>query len=200
MKLIVGLGNPGPQYEKTRHNIGFTLIDELRKDLELEKFSPNPKFSAELSAGHFSSNTAADEKILLAKPTTFMNLSGVAVAALMEYYKIPPQDTWILYDDIDLPFGQLRIRAEGSPGTHNGMKNIVATCGTSQFPRFRFGIESRGATAPEKQDTASFVLARFTPQEEEMLAEHLKKAVKALKTALSDGFEPAMNEHNKPTS
>lgn len=191
MKLIVGLGNPGEKYEGTRHNIGFAIVDALRKDLEFEKFNEDKKFSSLISTGHFN-----EQKISIVKPQTFMNLSGTAVQNIMEFYKISPEDLWVVYDDIDLSLGQIRIRTVGSPGTHNGMKNIIGLLGTDKFPRLRIGIESRGESAPEKQDTSSFVLSKFLPTEQENLEKTIKTAINALKLALTEDAETAMNQFN----
>jgi len=190
MKLIIGLGNPGAEYEETRHNAGFMAIDEIARQVEAPPFKQEKKFHAEIS-----STTFHDQKIILAKPATFMNLSGEAVAALRDFYKVKADDIFIIYDDIDLPLGQIRVKKDGSPGTHNGMKSIVQRIG-GEFPRIRVGIESRGETAPEQQDTSSFVLTAFAPEEEDTAQKSIKKATNALKTALEEGLEEAMNQFN----
>jgi len=191
MKLIVGLGNPGEKYVGTRHNIGFDIVDALRKELEFEKFNTDKKFTSLASTGHLE-----EEKIMIVKPQTYMNLSGTAVQGLLEFYKINPENLWVVYDDIDLSFAQIRIRKEGSPGTHNGIKNITNLIGTDKFPRLRFGIESRGETAPEQQDTSSFVLSKFLPEEESKLTEKIATAINALKKGIIEGPEAAMNQYN----
>ena len=189
MKLIVGLGNPGPKYENTRHNVGYLVLDKLSEIIDAEE-SKSGKFDALIS----SANTN-DDKTILAKPTTYINLSGRAVQQLTQFYKISPEDVWIIYDDIDLPIGQIRIRKKGGPGTHNGMKSIVDHIGQN-FPRFRVGIESRGESAPEQQDISSFVLSPFTKEEEETAQEAIEKAANAVKYALDHGLEEAMNKFN----
>jgi peptidyl-tRNA hydrolase, PTH1 family len=191
MKLIVGLGNPGKDYEKSRHNTGWRVIDELVKELKFDEPKKENKFKAFVSNGLFN-----DEKIILAKPVTFMNLSGEAVAALVHFYKVQPDDLWVIYDDLDLPLGQIRIRKEGGPGTHNGMKSVIECAGLNNFPRFRVGIESRGVTAHEQQDTADFVIAPFLKEEAKTAAIALKKTVKAILTALEKSLDLAMNEYN----
>lgn len=182
MKLIIGLGNPGPKYENTRHNAGYMILNALAQELTAQEFKTEKKFKADITTVTFN-----EEKLILAKPTTFMNLSGEAAQLLMQFYKIKPEDLWVVYDDLDLPLGQIRIRKEGGPGTHNGMKSLIQQIGQN-FARFRIGIESRGATAPEKQDTSSFVLAPFMQEEQETAAEMVQKGVKAIKTALEEGI------------
>lgn len=190
MKLIIGLGNPGPEYAATRHNAGYMVVDKLARQLNAGAFTLEKKFQAEVTSVHTDG-----DKIILAKPTTFMNRSGEAVQALMQFYKIDPADTWIIYDDLDLPLGQIRIREEGGAGTHNGMKSITEYIG-QDFPRIRVGIESRGASAPEQQDTSSFVLSPFRKEEKEQATEAIRKGAEALKAALQQGLKEAMNQYN----
>ena len=190
MKLIVGLGNPGKEYDQTRHNAGFTALDLIRTKFEAKEFKEMPKFDSELTEIELNS-----EKVILAKPTTFMNNSGLAVAKIMQYYKIKPQDLIVIYDDLDLELGQIRIRKEGSAGTHNGMKSIIENIGL-KFPRIRIGIESRGKSAPKEQDTSSFVLSKFSNEEAKTLAESLEKTIVGVKLILEKGLEVAMNTLN----
>ena len=192
MYLIVGLGNPGPKYTKTRHNIGFILLDSLAYKYNLE-FHHDKKFNAEIT--EFSNPDLTTEPIILVKPHTFMNSSGDAVQKIAQFYKIPPENIWIVFDELDLPLGQIKIKKSGSAGTHNGMKSIVAHMGQN-FPRFRIGIESRGQTASQLQDTASFVLSEFFTQEKDLIANSLAKTIEALETALKFGLETAMNKYN----
>lgn len=124
-----------------------------------------------------------------------MNLSGEAVQSISQFYKIEPRNIWVVYDDIDLLLGQIRIRKDGSPGTHNGMKSIVQYIGQN-FPRIRMGIESRGETAPAQQDTSSFVLSPFMKEEQNTIKEAIQKAVNAFRTILEEGIEEAMNQYN----
>lgn len=191
MKLIVGLGNPGKEHKTSRHNTGWMVIDALVHELKFDELKKEDKFKAKVSSG-----TVNKEKIILAKPVTFMNLSGEAVSALMNFYKIAPEDVWVIYDDLDLPLGQLRIRKEGGPGTHNGMKSVIDQMGDQNFPRFRVGIESRGETAPSQQDTSSFVLAPFTKEETPTALVGMRKAVSAVILGLSADLETAMNQFN----
>jgi len=191
MKLIVGLGNPGKEYEKSRHNTGWMVLESLVKELEFEELKKESKFKANISRGGYMS-----EKIIFAQPTTFMNLSGDSVRTLIKFYKLKLSDLWVIYDDIDLPIGQLRIRKEGGAGTHNGMKSIIESLSSGKFPRFRVGIESRGLTAPKEQDTTSFVLETFSRTEELLAISGRKKAVAAVIMALQKDLDTAMNFFN----
>ncbi|KKT75816.1 MAG: Peptidyl-tRNA hydrolase [Candidatus Peregrinibacteria bacterium GW2011_GWA2_44_7] len=188
MKIIVGLGNPGKQYEKTRHNIGFMAVDGLREKLKFPSFRHETKFKAEVSRGDLQ-----EEKIVLVRPQTFMNLSGEAIQLLKQFYKVKDSDIWVLYDDIDISLGTLRIRESGSAGTHNGMKSLTQTLGSGDFPRFRLGIESRGGHAPIQQNTAGFVLESFRNEERPQVEELIKKAVSAIHMALKKGVQEAQN-------
>ncbi len=200
MKLIIGLGNPGREYEKTRHNAGFMIVENLQQNIGFEPFHFEKKFKADVSIGNVEG-----EKIVIAKPQTFMNLSGEAAQIIIQFYKIPLQNCLVVYDDLDLAFGQIRIRKQGSAGTHNGMKSIIASFGSEDFPRLRFGIESRGkADGPEKsppafaasQETSSFVLSTFSKDEQKELGSAIKKAVQAVKIWLMEGIDQSMNRFN----
>ncbi len=191
MKLIVGLGNPGKEYENTRHNAGFTCVDLLWAAWNFPVPQLQKKFLAEVSEG-----TINGEKIIIAKPQTFMNLSGEAVAKIASFYDIGAQNIFVVYDDIDLPLGSIRIREDGSAGTHNGMKSIVASLGHQDFPRIRIGIESRGVTAPKEQDLTSFVLHAFLPKERSILEEGFEKAKNALEMAIKGDIGGAMERYN----
>lgn len=175
MKIIVGLGNPGPDYGKTRHNTGFMAVQALFEKLECEKWKEVPKFKS-LTA----ECTHNGEKILLVKPLTMMNLSGLAVAKILNFYKESPENLTVIYDDLDLPLGTVRIRDKGSAGTHNGMKSIIEELGTEEFPRIRLGIEARGETSPEQQDTSSYVLSDFTKEEEPKIKKAIEEAIENL--------------------
>jgi len=155
-KLIVGLGNPGSEYEKTRHNLGFLAVDYLARKIDAGSFSEKKSFSAWLAEGKI-----ADEKIILAKPMTFMNLSGEAVAKIANYYKLSGQDLVVIYDDIDLPVGQCRIRLDDQSSTHNGVKSVVEHCPENRFIRVRIGIYQPEQKIPIDR----FVLADFPPVE-----------------------------------
>jgi peptidyl-tRNA hydrolase, PTH1 family len=191
MKLIVGLGNPDKEYASTRHNIGWMAADALTQELDFPAMKKEDKFKALTCVGTYNG-----EKIMIAKPVTYMNLSGESVEKIVQFYKIDLQDLFVIYDDLDLPLGQLRIRKEGSPGTHNGMKSLVQHLGSNIFPRFRIGIESRGETSPAQQDTSSFVLSPFWKEELETAKQSIQKTIQALKTALSEGLDTAMNRFN----
>jgi peptidyl-tRNA hydrolase, PTH1 family len=191
MKLIVGLGNPGKEYSLSRHNTGWQVVAELGRILDFDDFKKETKFKANITRGEIKG-----EKIILAQPLTYMNLSGEAVSAIMKFYKLEPDDLWVIYDDVDLPLGQIRIRKDGGPGTHNGMKSIVEKIGDNSFPRFRVGIESRGVTAHKEQETADFVLSPFNENELNTANIAFKKAVQAILTALNKNLDLAMNEYN----
>lgn len=191
MKLIVGLGNPGNEYVNTRHNSGYMALDELARLLEVDEFLPNEKFQCLIT------NTVLnEEKITLVKPTTFMNNSGITVRSLVQFLKIAPEDLWVVYDDIDLPIGQNRIKKNGGPGTHNGMKSIIKMNNINNFPRFRIGIESRGESAPDQQDISSFVLSRFSADEVQIIKKSLMNAAESIKFALENNVDDAMNKYN----
>jgi PTH1 family peptidyl-tRNA hydrolase len=192
MILIVGLGNPGDKYEKTRHNTGFLAIDILAYKYHAE-FKLDKKFNAEIAEIKHPYNS--EEKVLLAKPQTFMNNSGEAIQKILQFYKISPENCWVIFDELDLPLGNIKIRKNGGPGTHNGMKSIVGKIGRD-FPRFRIGIESRGQTASNFQDTHSFVLSPFFDPEKTILAEVLEKSVDSIEEALQYGLDQAMNRYN----
>ncbi|MGL5830655.1 MAG: aminoacyl-tRNA hydrolase [Candidatus Altimarinota bacterium] len=192
MILIVGLGNPGSKYEKNRHNTGFLAIDILAYKYQAE-FKLDKKFNADIAEIPHPFNS--EEKVILAKPQTFMNNSGEAIQKIMQFYKIPPENCWVIFDELDLPLGNLKIRKNGGAGTHNGMKSIVGHIGR-EFPRFRIGIESRGQTASNFQDTQSFVLSPFFDPEKSILAEVLEKTVSAVEHGLQFDLEQAMNKYN----
>ena len=190
MLIIVGLGNPEDHSKKPRHNVGFMALDMLAQKLNADDFKPEKKFNADISSADFHG-----KKLILVKPTTFMNLSGEAVQSISQFYKVEAEDIVIVYDDLDLPLGQIRIRKSGSSGTHNGMKSIVQYIG-SDFPRIRIGIESRGETAPKQQETSSFVLSPFLQEEEDLLTDALGKTVKSIELIVDDGIDSAMNSYN----
>ena len=156
MKLIVGLGNPGPTYQNTRHNAGFLALDMLQKHFQFPTWKQEKSLKCELTKGIMEA-----ESVLLIKPTTFMNLSGEAVVAVSQFYKIPPEDILVIFDDVDLPTGTVRYREKGSAGTHNGMRSILSLLGKDTFPRLKLGIK------PEHpiKDLSSFVLGHLTEDE-----------------------------------
>lgn len=187
MIILVGLGNPGKEYEKTRHNIGFRVIDALAKELQLS-FS-KAKFNGLIAEGYYRG-----EKILLVKPTTYMNRSGQTLQQLVNFYKISGKDLLVVYDDVDLEVGTLRLRKSGGAGTHNGMRDILAKLGWKDFPRLRIGIDQ-----DKRIPLASYVLSTFSKEEEAVIEETLDKAVKALLLFLDEGIDAAMNLYNVRT-
>ncbi|MEK7673363.1 MAG: aminoacyl-tRNA hydrolase [Patescibacteria group bacterium] len=184
MKIIVGLGNIGPKYLKTKHNCGFLVLDEFTKQLEAESVAVDWKESRDLKA--FTAKVSHNgQKFLLAKPTTFMNLSGESISQILNFYKEPLTNLVVIYDDIDLPMGNIRIRDKGSAGTHNGMRSIIQCLGSEDFKRIRLGIESRGTHAPEQMELHDFVLANFNKEEAPVIAKAIKEAVEELKKIIS---------------
>ncbi len=187
MKIIVGLGNPGEKYEKTRHNFGFKVCNLIRKNLGFPAFKLEKKFSAEISEGEIE-----EGKILLVKPQTFMNLSGESVGKLANFYKVELENVLIIFDDIDLPFGTLRIRSEGSAGGHKGVKSIIEHLGGDQFPRLRLGIEKEG----RREKTEDFVLQRFSAEEEKALSQITKHTAEAAEAWITRPVDDVMSEFN----
>ncbi|MBW4473302.1 MAG: aminoacyl-tRNA hydrolase [Stenomitos rutilans HA7619-LM2] len=189
-QLIVGLGNPGAKYDRTRHNIGFEAIDALAKVWQIS-LAENRKFQ-----GFFGEGIAAGQiKIRLLKPTTYMNNSGQAIRAVTDWYKLPPESVLVIYDDMDLPVGKLRLRLSGSAGGQNGMKSAIAHLGTKAFPRLRIGIGS--AKGNEASDEAiSHVLGRFSAREAETIAEVMHLVVGAVELSLKQGIDKAMSLYN----
>lgn len=185
MKLVVGLGNPGKQYEATKHNVGFMVIDEIASTLSHTPWREEKKADV-------CTSTVAREKVLLVKPQTFMNNSGEAVGPLMRYYKIDPADVYCIYDDMDLPVGKLRIRPNGSAGGHNGIKSLILHLGTEEFPRFRVGI---GRPLP-KWTVVDHVLSPFTEEQEQIITEGVTNMAKAVLGTIEVGIDKGMNLYN----
>ncbi len=186
-QLIVGLGNPGSKYDKTRHNIGFEVVDALARRSQIS-WSENRRFQAFLGEGF----SPTREKLRLLKPLTYMNASGQAIRAAIDWYKLPPESVLIVYDDLDLPVGRLRMRLSGSAGGHNGMKSAIAHLGTDNFPRLRVGI----AKSTPDRDTISHVLGKFLPEETKVISDVLQFAVDAVEISIKQGVEKAMNLYN----
>ena len=184
--LLVGLGNPGSKYESTRHNMGFLAVDKLA---ELEHF----KFNKLRFKAWTATATLGGEKVLVMKPQTYMNLSGEAVGEAARFYKIPPEHVLVISDDISLPIGKLRIRANGSAGGHNGLKNIIQHLGSDQFPRIKVGV---GMPENADYDIADWVTGRPMGAEQKPLMEALDKAVAAVPVLIRDGVEKAQNKFN----
>ena len=186
MYLIAGLGNPGEKYEGTRHNVGFAVIDELEAKHHIPVQSKEHK--ALVGRG-----IIGGEKVLLVKPQTFMNLSGDAIAEIAAYYKIPVEEVLVIFDDISLPVGQLRLRQKGSAGGHNGIKSIIARLGSENFPRINVGVGDK----PAQMDLADHVLGHFHGEEKSAIADGILGASKAVEVFLTDGMSEAMNRYNK---
>ena len=184
--LIVGLGNPGKEYEKTRHNCGFRALDVLADKLgcKIDK----GKFQ-----GLYGQAAYGGRKLLLLKPLTYMNLSGRSVLQLSAYFHIPPQRIIVLFDDISLEPGRLRIRADGSAGGHNGIKSIIQELGSQEFPRVKIGV---GGKAHPEQDLADWVLSTFSAQDEKALQSALERAADASLCVIEKGVPEAANRYN----
>jgi PTH1 family peptidyl-tRNA hydrolase len=183
MKIIVGLGNVGKKYSKTRHNAGFLALDEFVRQLEQEKndaeWTEEDKFKASIAKVEYQG-----QKLLLVKPLTFMNNSGEAVSKILHFFKEPLENLVVIYDDIDLPLGKIRVRENGSAGTHNGMKSIIESLGDENFTRIRIGIESRGELTHKSIDLTDFVLGEFTEKEFPLIKDSLQNSVEELKKLL----------------
>lgn len=186
MYLIVGLGNPTSKYEGTRHNIGFDAIDELASQM-------NEEVTTKKFKGLCGQGIIGSEKVLLLKPQTYMNLSGESVRAAVDFYKIDPEEELIvLYDDISLDVGRIRIRAKGSAGGHNGIKSIIAHLGTDKFKRVKIGVGDKGS----QQDLAQHVLGRFAQADREKVDEAVRHAVSAVSVMIVEDINKAMNLYN----
>ncbi|MCD4813561.1 aminoacyl-tRNA hydrolase [bacterium] len=185
MKLIIGLGNPGRDYEKTRHNLGFMVVTELSRQLNIPL--SHTTMQAQWGRGRYE-----NEPVILARPTTYMNLSGLAVAALSRYYKIPFEQILVVIDDMNLPVGAMRFRAQGSAGGHNGLKSIIEKTGSLDFHRLRIGINN----PHQHMQVTDFVLGRFSPDEQKEMGPVLDRAVESLKCWLGQDIECAMREYN----
>lgn len=184
-RLIVGLGNPGPEYAGTRHNVGFEVVDCLasRHHIPLRRRTLRALLGEGVIEGH---------PVILAKPMTYMNLSGEAVGAIVRRYRIPLENIVVVVDDIALPTGKLRLRLKGSSGGHNGLESIQRHLHTMEYPRVRIGV---GAARPGAM--VDHVLSRFRPEEREPIAEAIERAADAVEAALREGFEKAMNTYNR---
>jgi PTH1 family peptidyl-tRNA hydrolase len=184
MKLIVGLGNPGPEYARSRHNVGFMVLDRFAERNAI-------RFNQKRAHSQLGRGTVDDVEVLLAKPQTYMNLSGRAVQGLLAKNGIKPTDLLVVYDDFDLPLGTLRLRQRGSAGTHNGMRSIVTSIGTQDFARMRVGIGTAQGVA-----VRDFVLGNFDSESLEVFEQTRERAVEAIETFLTSGLTIAMNQFN----
>ena len=189
MWLVVGLGNPGEAYARTRHNAGFMLVERLARAWDAV-------FRGKKAQVRIAEARCGGEPVLLAQPLTYMNLSGQAVRALVASRRLAPERLLVAYDDLDIPLGEIRVRTQGSAGTHKGMQSIVRELGTTKFPRLRIGI----GPLPEGRDAAAYVLRRFRREEREALERGLTRAAEALDMILDGGLEKAMTAFNRKTS
>ena len=189
MYLIAGLGNPGAKYANTRHNAGFCTVDILADRYRID--ISEKKHKALCGRGAIEG-----QKVILLKPQTFMNLSGESLRAAMDYYKLTPEEVLVIYDDVSLDPGQLRIRLKGSAGGHNGIKSIIAHLGTQEFPRIKVGVGAR----PPRMDLADYVLGHFSGEEQAVMKEAYGEAAAAAAMLLSQGPERAMNHYNMKKS
>ena len=181
MKMIVGLGNPGKQYERTRHNSGFMAIDKVAEKLNLN-----------IDKKEFAALTAKNNQVILVKPQTYMNNSGEAVSQIMKYYHIDINDLLIIYDDLDLKYGQLRLRLKGSSGGHNGIKSIINYIHSENFKRIRIGTEKNPLI-----ETADYVLGKVEKDKQQLFDDSIEKASQAAIEFITDEFEKIMNKYNK---
>lgn len=186
MYIIVGLGNPGKQYEQTRHNVGFIAIDEIAKRLSIKM--DKLKFKAIIGEGKIGLN-----KVILVKPQTFMNLSGQSVLEIMNFYKVQKENLIVLYDDIDVDVGKVRIRHKGSSGTHNGMRNIIYLLGYDDFPRFRIGISK---PSNKNYNLADYVLGKFEKSEINNIVSAIEMTAEAVIYSVENTLDKAMNKYN----
>jgi len=185
MYVIAGLGNTGARYENTRHNLGFDAIDLLAEkyDIKVNKL----KHKALIGEGFIN-----NEKVLLAKPQTYMNLSGESIREILEWYRVEPGNLIVIYDDADIPLGRIRVRPSGSSGSHNGMKSVIYNIQSDAFPRVRIGI----GKAPEGMDMMNYVLGKFSPEERKIVDAAVSDAVDAAVTIIVSGVEEAMGRFN----
>src|SRR5690242_3777557 len=189
MRIIVGLGNPGVEYEWTPHNVGFLAIDALAERANIRVTRPEAK-------SHVGRGTLAGEEVILAKPQTMMNLSGVAVRMLLEKYECTPADAIVLLDKVDLPWGMIRIRERGRNSTHNGLKSIISSLGTDEFVRVRLGVQPKQMWG----DRRDYVLCPMGREERRIAQEMAGEAVVAIETILTDGVDKAMSKFNRRTT
>ena len=187
MKLVVGLGNPGAEYADTRHNVGWPVLDAVARALGASEFRPDKKFRAEIAEARH-----VGDKVLLIKPQTYMNLSGESVGALMRFHKLTPRDVLVVYDDLAIPLGTVRLRADGSAGGHNGIKSLIAHLNGQVFDRVRVGIGPQPVGVKSEQ----FVLSKWTPSERLLLPEAVALGAEATLAVLRLGLERAGTAYN----
>ncbi|MDO8583322.1 MAG: aminoacyl-tRNA hydrolase [bacterium] len=203
MKIIVGLGNPGEKYEITRHNLGFMVVEHFLKDFEPVKstsWENSSKFKSDIAQIEWQPKHGEIEKVVLVKPKTYMNNSGLAVKIITDFYKISAENLWVVHDDIDLPLGCMKVRFGGSAAGHHGVESIMEHLSTEKFWRFRMGIgeaDSRSQVADRKlKNVEDYVLGNFVGQERGKLKDLIKRGVSAIETSLEDSLEAAMNRFN----
>lgn len=185
MKIVVGLGNPGQEYSCSRHNIGFMAIDKLAEKLAVTTW--RERYNAQVAEYRGS------QTVLLVKPQTYMNLSGRSVAPLAAFYKVTPEDIIVIYDDLDLPTGQLRLRLKGGSGGHRGIESMLAELGKDDFARIRIGI----GRPPAGWEVVNYVLGRFTSEEASVISQAILRTAEAVECILQEGFNKTMNKFNK---
>ena len=211
MKLIVGLGNPGEKYNNTRHNLGFMVVERFLKDITALNdtvWSDEKKLKSELAFVNWQGKNSKTERLILAKPQTYMNHSGMAVALIASYYNIPVEDIWVVYDDLDLPVGTMKIRFGGAAGGHHGVESILASLTTDTFWRFRFGIgfsrghiqDSDGGEMTQNRRTIGkvedYVLSEFASHDHNKVRTMIENGSEALQLSLEQGMDKAMNRFN----
>lgn len=191
MYLIAGLGNPGDKFINTRHNLGFEVVNELQRKMGLPQFEADKKFKAEVSQ---------NSGLILVKPLTFMNMSGMAVSSVAKYFKTAPEEVIIIHDELDLPLGHIKIRMGGSDAGHHGIESIIKLLGSEQFIRVRLGIGNWHAVSGEHKHAAfnaeKFVVEKFLPGEKSKVKAMVKRVVKAVEVILSEGLDKAQNQYN----
>jgi peptidyl-tRNA hydrolase, PTH1 family len=191
MYLIVGLGNPGDKFANTRHNLGYEVVDELRRKFELGEWKLEDKFKAEV---------LKNDELVLVRPVTFMNLSGMAVSNLARFFKVPPEQVIIIHDELDLPIGHMKIRLGGSDAGHHGVESVMNELGSDKFVRLRLGIGTWKATSGEHKHAAfnaeKYVVEDFGPGEKSKVKAMIKRSVKAIEAILSVGVDKAQNQYN----
>ncbi len=203
MKLIIGLGNPGTKYERTRHNLGFMVVEQFLKDFEpvgQTVWVNNDKFKADTAEFSWQPKHGQAEKVIVAKPKTYMNNSGLAAKLVISYWRLEVSDLWVVHDDVDLPLGAMRIRFGGASAGHHGVESIIKTLNTDKFWRFRMGIgvssKKLGVSSQKLRAVDDYVLGGFKGSEWGKARELIKRGAKAIEMALEEGLERAMNRFN----
>jgi PTH1 family peptidyl-tRNA hydrolase len=184
MKIVVGLGNPGKKYDGTRHNVGYAVVDALAEGPGVSSFQN--RFEAQVAEWR-----EGEEKVLLMKPETFMNLSGKAVRQALDFYQLPVEELLVVCDDINLPLGKLRFRARGTHGGHNGLRDIQSHLGTTEYARLRIGVD-----APPEEGAVDYVLGRFRPSEKPVIRDAIEAGAAGVVLWVRQGIEPCMNQYN----